>query len=257
MRMSTAPAFVIGAVLVLAAGTAEAGCCLPIAAGMMSGRDDPSDEPSQPAQARDGLTIALRTEPDQLRTGENVFEVTVKDRQGTPIADADAAVVLSMPAMPSMNMPAMTNEVKLQPVGGGVYRGTGNVAMAGRWNVTIGVTRAGRPIATRQFTVTARSSEDEMTSREGRSRPMEGMSHDDMDGHMGMCMRMMRHRPAREGRRHGRAAGAASVMVQEVCREAVSAGSSEGGRCHAYESRDETNPESASRRRPGDGEPTV
>ena len=32
-----------------------------------------------------------------------------------------------MAAMPTMNMPAMRNEVKLSPAGGGVYRGTGQV----------------------------------------------------------------------------------------------------------------------------------
>ena len=61
-----------------------------------------------------------------------------------------------MPAMPTMNMPAMRNEVKLSPTGSGIYRGTGQVMMAGRWDATITVTRAGQRLGSSQTTVVAR-----------------------------------------------------------------------------------------------------
>ncbi len=59
-------------------------------------------------------------------------------------------------AMPTMNMPAMRNETKLPPVGGGVYRGPGQVMMAGRWDVTVTVTRGGQRLGSRQLAVVAR-----------------------------------------------------------------------------------------------------
>ena len=43
-----------------------------------------------------------------------------------------------------MNMPAMRNAASLQHVGGGVYRGTGQVMTAGRWDVTVTVMRSGQ-----------------------------------------------------------------------------------------------------------------
>jgi hypothetical protein len=61
-----------------------------------------------------------------------------------------------MAAMPTMNMPAMRNEVKLSPAGGGVYRGTGQVMMAGRWDVTITVSRGGQRIGSKQVALVAR-----------------------------------------------------------------------------------------------------
>ena len=58
-----------------------------------------------------------------------------------------------MPAMPTMNMPAMRSEAKLPRAGGGVYRGTGQMPMAGRWDATIIVTRAGQRLGTKQLAV--------------------------------------------------------------------------------------------------------
>jgi YtkA-like len=61
-----------------------------------------------------------------------------------------------MPAMPTMNMPAMRNEVKLPHAGGGVYRGPGQVLMGGTWDVTVTATRAGQQIGSRKFPLVAR-----------------------------------------------------------------------------------------------------
>jgi membrane fusion protein, copper/silver efflux system len=105
---------------------------------------------------RERLDILFRTQPDPPQTGDNVFEVTVKDASGQPVADADVSIIFYMAAMPSMNMPAMRNEAKLSPAGGGVYRGPGQVMMAGRWNVTINVTRGGQRLGSKQLTVVTR-----------------------------------------------------------------------------------------------------
>lgn len=99
------------------------------------------------------LNVTFRTEPEPPHTGDTTFVVTVKDAGGQPIADADASVVLFMPAMPSMNMPAMKSETKLVAASGGVYRGTGRIMTPGRWDVTVTVSRAGKPLGARQFAV--------------------------------------------------------------------------------------------------------
>ena len=80
----------------------------------------------------------------------------MRDASGQPVTDAQVKVVLYMPAMPSMNMPAMSSEAKLSHVDAGLYRGTGMVSMSGRWDVTVTVTRNGARIGTTQATVVAK-----------------------------------------------------------------------------------------------------
>jgi Cu(I)/Ag(I) efflux system membrane fusion protein/cobalt-zinc-cadmium efflux system membrane fusion protein len=103
-----------------------------------------------------GLDINFQPQPDPPRTGENTLEVTVRTAEGQPVTDADVTVTFFMPAMPTMNMPAMRNQAKLPPAGGGVYRGSGQVMMAGRWDVTVDVSHGGQRLGSRQFAVVAR-----------------------------------------------------------------------------------------------------
>ncbi|OOO00953.1 MAG: Cation efflux system protein CusB [Chromatiales bacterium USCg_Taylor] len=98
---------------------------------------------------RERLDITFRSQPDPPKTGENLFEISVKEAEGVPIADAEVSVLFFMAPMPTMNMPAMRNEVKLPAVGGGVYRGPGEIIMAG-------VSRGGQRLGSKQLTVTAR-----------------------------------------------------------------------------------------------------
>ncbi len=108
------------------------------------------------AVPQERLDITFRSEPDPPRAGDNLLEVAVRDAPGQPVADADVSVTFFMAAMPTMNMPAMRNEAKLQHTGGGVYRGPGQVMMAGRWDVTVTVTRGGQPLGSQQFSIVAR-----------------------------------------------------------------------------------------------------
>jgi len=55
-----------------------------------------------------------------------------------------------------MNMPAMKSDAKLAPAGGGVYRGSGQVMMAGRWDATVTVVRDGQRLGIKQLPVVAR-----------------------------------------------------------------------------------------------------
>jgi RND family efflux transporter MFP subunit len=102
------------------------------------------------------IDITFRTTPDPPKTGDVQMEAVVKDASGKPVEGADVSVQFFMPAMPTMNMPAMRNEIKLPAVGGGVYRGPGQVLMAGRWEVTVGVMRKGQRLGTRQLPMVAR-----------------------------------------------------------------------------------------------------
>ena len=107
------------------------------------------------APAAAAIDIVFHSQPDPPRTGESTFEVAVKDSAGRPVTDANVSVLQFMPAMPTMNMPAMRNETKLPHAGNGMYRGPAQVLMAGRWDVTVTVTKDGRQIGRKQFAMTA------------------------------------------------------------------------------------------------------
>jgi RND family efflux transporter MFP subunit len=109
-----------------------------------------------PQAAGPRLDIAFRQQPDPPRTGDTMLEVTVTDALGMPVTDAEVSVTFFMAAMPTMNMPAMRNAATLQHAGGGVYRGPGQVMMAGRWDVTVTVMRGGQRLGSREFAIVAR-----------------------------------------------------------------------------------------------------
>jgi Cu(I)/Ag(I) efflux system membrane fusion protein len=102
------------------------------------------------------IQIVFRTDPEPAKAGEDQFEAVVTDAAGKPIEDADVNVAFLMPGMPSMNMPAMQSQATLTAAGGGVYRGRGQLVMAGRWDTTITVTRRGQRIGAKQLAVVAR-----------------------------------------------------------------------------------------------------
>lgn len=115
-------------------------------------------EPSQagPSHAAPpALDVTFRTEPAAPHAGDNTFVVALKDARGQAISDADVSVVLFMPPMPAMNMPAARSDAKLLAAGNGVYRGTGEVMFPGRWDVTVHVSRGGQSLGARQFAVVA------------------------------------------------------------------------------------------------------
>jgi RND family efflux transporter MFP subunit len=102
------------------------------------------------------VDITFRTTPDPPRMGDNQIEVMVKDAGGKPVDGADVSVQFYMPAMPTMGMPSMKSEAKLAPAGGGMYRGPGQVLMAGQWQTTVVVTRNGQRLGSRQMQVAAK-----------------------------------------------------------------------------------------------------
>ena len=119
------------------------------------GGGEQTGQPAAQAQTPAGPEITFSSRPDPPRTGENTFEVTVKDAQGQPISDATVEVNFFMPAMPTMGMPAMRSRAALAHAGDGTYRGTGEVS-SGRWDVTVAVIRAGQRVGTKTTAIVVR-----------------------------------------------------------------------------------------------------
>lgn len=101
-----------------------------------------------------GFTV--RTEPAPPRRGKNDFEIALMDAEGKPITDADVSLAFYMPPVPSMHMPEMRSAAQLISSGNGVYRGSGTVAMAGDWDVTITAARRGQTLGTKKMKLTAK-----------------------------------------------------------------------------------------------------
>ena len=142
---------------VAAANPAGSAAAVPAAQAPAQRPATPAQRPAaaQPAQNA-APSVTFRTTPNPPRgAASNQFEVTVRDGQ-RPVADAEVLLQLFMAAMPAMKMPEMRSEVKLTPAGNGRYTGTGQVMMAGAWEVTIVVRRGGRQIAQQRVNMTAR-----------------------------------------------------------------------------------------------------
>ena len=107
----------------------------------------------QAAAKKPTLDIMLTAKPSPPKTGENTFEVMVKDAGGKPITDAEVTAMFYMAAMGAM--PEMKNTVTLKHQKEGRYVGTGQVMMAGKWDVTVSVKRAGKLIGSKKFPITA------------------------------------------------------------------------------------------------------
>ena len=132
-----------------------------LALGCGGGEQNNTNTATAPAPGASSQTpagnveVTLTTQPDPPRMGETTFEAMVMI-SGQPVTDADVSVELFMAAMPAMNMPEMRNSVALTHEGGGRYRGTGNVMMAGKWDTTVMVMRGGPEIGSRKIEVTAK-----------------------------------------------------------------------------------------------------
>lgn len=109
-----------------------------------------------PTTAPVALEIAVETRPAPPRPGENSLAVTVKDAQGQPVIDLTLVMNFFMAGMPSMNMPAMRAAVTLSHAGNGVYRGMVDVPTAGRWDMTVTVSRGGQRIGGKRLALVVR-----------------------------------------------------------------------------------------------------
>jgi membrane fusion protein, copper/silver efflux system len=96
------------------------------------------------------LTLAFSTNPSPVRIGENRIQVIVSNQQDKPVSPAQVQLTFTMP-MPGM-LPAtvpMTSRAE------GTYEATVNLGMAGQWDLTILIQRAGQPDIQETFSVVA------------------------------------------------------------------------------------------------------
>jgi hypothetical protein len=107
-----------------------------------------------PKAAASKIDIAFLGRPG--KTGENTFEVLVKDGAGKPVTGAQVSVGLFMAAMPAMKMPEMRSALQMKDAGGGKYTGTGQVTMSGTWTVTVSVKADGKEIGLKKTAFTVR-----------------------------------------------------------------------------------------------------
>ena len=106
------------------------------------------------ASKKPTVDIMLTSKPSPPKTGDNTFEVMVKDAAGKPVTDAEVTAMFLMAA--TKTMPEMKNNVTLKHTKDGTYVGMGQVAMAGMWDVTVMVKRAGKEIGSKKFPITAK-----------------------------------------------------------------------------------------------------
>ena len=106
------------------------------------------------ASQKPTVDIMLMSKPNPPKTGENTFEVMVKDAAGKPITDAEVMAMFYMG--PMKNMPEMKSTVTLKHQKDGTYVGSGQLMMAGKWDVTVMVKRAGKEIGSKKFPIAAK-----------------------------------------------------------------------------------------------------
>jgi Cu(I)/Ag(I) efflux system membrane fusion protein len=87
------------------------------------------------------VAIAARLEPEAPRVGANVLEIELAGASGVPLAGAQLAVRVDMPAMGAM--PAMGGPASVHEHGGGRYRAEFELDMGGTWQVAIEATPPG------------------------------------------------------------------------------------------------------------------
>jgi hypothetical protein len=115
-----------------------------------------STQPGEAPAVGQEPSIAFRSDPDPPQAGDNTFEVTVKQPDGSPVTDATVTAVFSMPPMPSMNMPAMRSTVTLAHEASGRYRGSGWLSMGGTWNVIVTISRESEELGSKKLSVVAK-----------------------------------------------------------------------------------------------------
>jgi Cu(I)/Ag(I) efflux system membrane fusion protein len=122
----------------------------------MAGHDMKGMETKAPATAgpqekkAQDLTLTLATQPEKPKAGENTVRLKITDKAGQVVKDAQVSFLLQM------NMQGMAPskaEGKLSR--DGFYEAKANLAMAGQWEVTVTIRRAGQKEIQEKFNLTA------------------------------------------------------------------------------------------------------
>ena len=123
--------------------------------GNTASNESTSPTASAPPSSTD-YKVSFRVDPDPP-TGakENSAHVTLLDGSGKPVSDAQVHVQFTMPAMPEMKMPEMSNGADLS-WNGTDYSGPIQITMAGGWNVEVEAKRGGEVLTKYQTKLTAK-----------------------------------------------------------------------------------------------------
>ncbi len=97
------------------------------------------------------LTLSLETQPDKLKAGENTLKLRVRDSKGNSVVDAKVSFI-SIMAMPGMA--PVKAEGKYQK--DGYYEAKVNLGMAGPWEVSVTIQRAGQKELREKFNLSVR-----------------------------------------------------------------------------------------------------
>jgi YtkA-like len=95
--------------------------------------------------------IAVKIDRNPPIVGDNNMTISVKDASGKAVTDAKVTVTYMMPAMPGMPAMHYRSGAALK---GSDYAAKMTLSMAGSWNVTLKVMRAGKT-SMMKFTVDA------------------------------------------------------------------------------------------------------
>lgn len=101
------------------------------------------------------VNISFRPDKGRLKAGDNTFKINLTDKNGNPVGDAKVDVLLHMPAMPSMGMPAMNITAEVEPAKNGLYTANVDIPTGGQWHVKVTVSRPGKPSVSRVFQINA------------------------------------------------------------------------------------------------------
>jgi membrane fusion protein, copper/silver efflux system len=96
------------------------------------------------------LTLALSTQPERAKAGENILRLKIVDKNGKPVTDAQVSFQYTM-VMPGMVLSKA--EAKLSK--DGFYETKVNFGMLGEWDVTVVVRRPGQKDLQEKFKVVA------------------------------------------------------------------------------------------------------
>jgi len=96
------------------------------------------------------LILTLSTQPEKTKAGENIIRLKVADKSGKPVTDAQVSFQYTM-AMPGM----VPSKAEAKHSKEGSYEVKANFAMAGQWDVTVGVRRSGQKEIQEKFKLTA------------------------------------------------------------------------------------------------------
>ena len=110
---------------------------------------------SMNAPASQQVSVDFSSDPSPPHKGSNTFRVKVNGMDGAPVTGAQVVVGNFMAAMPAMGMAAMKGETTLSDKGNGMYEATGKLDSGGTWQMSVTVTKDGKVIATKRFTLNA------------------------------------------------------------------------------------------------------